>query len=159
MRRVFGGLLLCVLFSCQSNSITMSSTEELVGDVSPQQLLASQPSFMLEYQAYQPQASEVAAIKRITGKTITVLFGTWCHDSEREVPRLLKLFDAAQLNYDNIQLIAVNRNKQEPSGRYHKLKLRYTPTIILYDGEKELGRVIEKPIKTLGEDLSILLAQ
>jgi thioredoxin 1 len=156
MRMVFMGLLLSFILGCQTNTVA-ETPEDLVGDVTTQQLLTSYPGFLAEYQFYQPSPAEIIAAQQLEGKSITVLFGAWCHDSEREVPRLLKLLDAAKLSQFNLQLLAVNHNKQEPSGTYRRLDLRYTPTIILFDGENELGRIIERPITSLGEDLAGLL--
>jgi thiol-disulfide isomerase/thioredoxin len=150
------GLLLSFILACQTNTVAQAP-EDLVGDVTTQQLFSSYPDFLAEYQAYQPSSAEIFAAQQLKGKSITVLFGAWCHDSEREVPRLLKLLDAAKLSQLNLQLIAVNHNKQEPTGAYRRLDLRYTPTIILFDGENELGRIIERPNTSLGEDLADLL--
>ena len=156
MRLVFMGLLLSFILGCQTNTVA-ETPEDLIGVVTTQQLLSSYPGFLAEYQAYQPSPAEIFAVQQLEGKSITVLFGAWCHDSEREVPRLLKLLDVAKLGQLNLQLMAVNHNKQEPSGTYRRLDLRYTPTIILFDGENELGRIIERPVTSLGEDLAGLL--
>jgi thioredoxin 1 len=154
MRFVIIALLLSCIIGCQSNQIASLKPKNLVGEVSQQQLLSSYPAFAAEYQDYQPAEAEILAVTRLQGHAITVLFGTWCHDSEREVPRLLKLLDKAEMSAGSVRLIAVNPNKQEPTGLYRSLNLRYTPTIILFAGDKELGRIIERPINSLGEDLS-----
>ena len=43
---------------------------------------------------------------------IKVVLGTWCSDSQREIPRFLKILDQFEFNFDNITLIGVNRIKQ-----------------------------------------------
>ncbi|WP_340677961.1 thioredoxin family protein [Paraglaciecola sp.] len=144
------------LFGCQATTTNNQLTEELVGLVSPQQLLQAKQKFADNYQAYQPSENELAAAKEFKGKSITVLFGAWCHDSQREVPRLLKVLDMAQSQLLDLKLIAVNRNKQEPSGLYRSLELRYTPTFVLFEGTTELGRVIETPTVSVIEDLAAL---
>jgi hypothetical protein len=70
------------------------------------------------------------------------------------VPRLLKLLDLSGVELQSLSLHGVNYNKQEPNDLHRKYDLRYTPTIILLQGENELGRIIEKPVTSLGEDLA-----
>jgi thioredoxin 1 len=85
---------------------------------------------------------------------LVVLFGTWCHDSVREVPRLLKLLDVSGVKLKSLSLHGVNYNKQEPNNLHRQYDLRYSPTIILLQGDAELGRIVEKPMASLGEDLA-----
>ncbi len=84
---------------------------------------------------------------------ITTYFGLWCHDSKREVPRLIDLLEAA--NNKNIihRLIALDLNKKEPFGRQEEDAVLFTPTIILKKKDKEIGRIVEKPIDSLAQDI------
>lgn len=159
MRVVFLCLLLVLIWGCQSTNGQVAQEKIVVGELSSAELLSAYPAFEAEYRAYQPTAAELSAAAKLNGLKVVVLFGTWCHDSEREVPRLLKLFDLVGLSQDNLQLIGVNQNKQEPSGLYRRLDLRFTPTIILFDGDKELGRIIEKPDNNIAQDLAAILAK
>ena len=86
------------------------------------------------------------------------MFGTWCHDSQREVPRLLKTFDLSGLEVPKLTLVAVDRKKTDPLGLAKQYGLRYTPTFILLNDGKELGRVIERPKTGLTQDLKALAA-
>lgn len=127
--------------------------EDLIGIVNPEQVLASYSDFSEEYQQYTPSEQELTQFSQLNGKEITVIFGTWCHDSEREVPRLLKLLDTSEVTLHKFTLLAVDRNKQEPSGLASQKGLQYTPTIILSDAGEELGRIIEKPAISITSDL------
>jgi thioredoxin 1 len=147
-------LLVVSLVACQTTPI---AREEVVGLIDSQALLAQFPQFNTQYQSYQPTPVELQAIKRIEGKTLVVLFGTWCHDSVREVPRLLKTLTLAHVNLTSLQLLAVNPSKQLPGGAQRAYDLRYTPTFILFEGEQELGRIIERPAVTLAQDLAALV--
>lgn len=129
-----------------------------IGQISAQELFTQAPSFKQNYQDYQPSAKEILAAKTLQGKTLTVLFGTWCHDSEREVPRLIKLLDVANIELAKFSLYAVDYSKQDPAGMHAKFDLKYTPTFILLDDGKELGRIVENPQASLGEDLAALVA-
>ena len=148
---------LIVVLSALPLGHSQAADTELLGVVSREAVATGLPSFEEYYQQYQSSPAEIDAVKALAGKTLVVLFGAWCHDSQRELPRLLRTLDDAGVHLADVQLLAVDRNKQEPSGRYRQLQLRFTPTVILFDGEQELGRVIEIPRHNWGSDLAALL--
>lgn len=84
---------------------------------------------------------------------ITTYFGLWCHDSKREVPQLLDLLDGADNKNIVLRLIALDLEKTEPFGRQEEDKVLYTPTIIVKVGEKEMGRIVERPSESLAKDI------
>lgn len=133
---------------------TNMASADAEGIISKEALLAQYPPFAAEYARYQPDAAEVQQIQNLQGLQLVVLFGTWCHDSEREVPRLLKLLQQANIATDNLQLQAVNRQKQHPQQLHSYYNLKYTPTIIVLQNGKELGRIIERPQQSLPGDLA-----
>ena len=143
---------------CASTQPQVVDTGPLVGEISANQLLSDYPAFNATYQAYQPSAEDMAAIKLLQGKSIMVLFGTWCHDSEREVPKLLKLLDVSGTKLTELSLHGVNYNKQEPTNLHKQFNMLFTPTIILLDGKQEIGRIVEKPQISLAADLAKMLA-
>jgi thioredoxin 1 len=83
-----------------------------------------------------------------------VLFGTWCHDSQREVPRLLKLLDSSKVALASLKLVAVGYDKRDPEGIAARYQLKYSPTIIVLTAGEELGRLVEKPKASIASDLS-----
>lgn len=143
---------LVVLIGCASQEA--SRIEPLVGVVSTEQLFTSFPQFLAEYNAYMPSDQELVAIQKLSGKSILVMFGTWCHDSQREIPRLLKVLDMSKVPLSKFTMHSLNDQKQATNGLHRTYKIRYTPTIILLDGDTELGRVVEKPNNSLGENLA-----
>lgn len=149
-------LLLLIGFVLAGCSHFVASEPELMGEVSAEQLLAQYPAFQAEYKDYQPSKEELAAVAALEEDTLVVLFGTWCHDSQREVPRLLKTFDLSGLDVPKLTLIAVDTNKTDPQGMAKKYQLKYTPTFVLLNDDKELGRVIERPRTSLTQDLQAL---
>lgn len=150
-------LLVAVISACSYSSA--GQQQDAVGEISQQLLLAQYPVFANNYNAYSPSDEEVTALTSLSGHSLLILFGTWCHDSEREVPRLLKTLDASGLDNIDIQLVAVDRNKRDPNGIALSHELKYTPTFILLKDDKELGRVIERPKRTLAQDLQALTIQ
>jgi len=159
MKSLFLALLVIVSVGCGSTEQPLAKSEPLTGAISASQLISEYPQFRAAYQQYQPSPAEIAAVKSLSGKSLIVLFGTWCHDSEREVPRLLKLLDVSGVKLQSLSLHGVNYNKQEPTNLHQQYDLKYSPTIVLLQGETELGRIVEKPVTSLGEDLASFVVQ
>lgn len=122
-----------------------------LGDISHAELLERHEVFRRNYTEYvTPEPIEGLP----ADLAVQILFGTWCHDSEREVPRMLKLLKASGVKQENISLIALDIRKEEPEGRAKALGVKYTPTFIFFSSGRELGRIIEQPTASLADDLA-----
>lgn len=124
------------------------------GELTQTRLLTDHKKFADEYAQFQPSSEDINNIKKLAGKELLVLFGTWCHDSMREVPRLLKLIDQANVKLKSLKLVAVGYDKRDPQKIAVQYSLKYTPTIIVLDKGKEIARMIEKPNKSIAHDLT-----
>jgi len=93
----------------------------------------------------------------LQNKHFTIFMGTWCGDSRREVPRIYKLLDYCGIPLSQVQLINVNSSdtayKQSPGHEERGLNIHRVPDLLVYDNDKEIGRVIESPIKSWEKDL------
>ena len=141
-----------VLFIVTPQSLEATADRYPLGDISQAELLERHEVFKRNYDAYEVTAGIDGLPADLKVK---ILFGTWCHDSEREVPRMLKLLAASGVKEDNISLISLDIRKEEPQGRARALGVKFTPTFIFYSGE-EFGRIVERPKKSLREDIYIL---
>src|SRR3989339_1862494 len=81
--------------------------------------------------------------------SITIVLGTWCSDSRREVPAFFKILDALKFPAEKISLLAVDRNKQLPGNEIDDLEIEFVPTFIIYREGEEIGRIVEAPQETL----------
>ena len=88
---------------------------------------------------------------------VTIVMGTWCGDSRREVPRFYKILDKLDFPKEYIRLIFVDRDKQGLEDEVEDLDVELVPTIIFFRDGKELGRIVEAPYKTLEEDMKEIL--
>ena len=138
------------------SSFTFATTSPYSGEITAEDLLAQYPAFAKEYKSYSPSEDDLNTIKTLSGKQVLVFLGTWCHDSKREVPRLLKLLDGSGVKLGSLQLIAVGYDKLDPDGLAKQYDLRYTPTFIVSSNGKELLRMIEKPKHSIAMDLTRL---
>ncbi|MEX0996126.1 MAG: thioredoxin family protein [Flavobacteriaceae bacterium] len=169
MKRTFLILLVStLLIACgnekkqetESQSETELSTEEeelpiLLGK---QEITAikSAPysSWFMENYKYSPNQKVLGSLKEaLEDKKMTIFMGTWCEDSQRQVPALMNILDAIKYDNSNITLITMSEDKDTPDGLEEGFDIQYVPTIILYDGENEMGRIVEYPVESLEADL------
>lgn len=153
IRGVAAALVLFIVTSL-SLEVTADRYRYPIGDISQAELLARHGVFKRNYDAY-----EVTAVidELPADLEVKILFGTWCHDSEREVPRMLKLLAASGVKEENISLISLDIRKEEPEGRAKALEVRFTPTFVFFSEGAELGRIIERPVVDLTHDLTALV--
>lgn len=137
------------------------ATTWLLGELTPAMLtIPPHEVWYIEgYTAYQP-AQEIMADLMGLGKddlTITIVLGTWCPDSRREVPHFLKITDLWGFPRDKIRFIGVDINKVAPLEDYLNLGIERVPTFIFYENNIEKGRIIEVPVTSLEQDTRDIL--
>ncbi|ASW73676.1 thioredoxin [Chryseobacterium piperi] len=97
-----------------------------------------------EYTLDQKAISELKKAK-IGSYNIMVFMGTWCEDSHRNFPRLMKILEEVKFPENRLTIIAVNRKKESPSGEEGLYNIHKVPTIIVEKYGNEIGRIIEMP--------------
>ena len=95
----------------------------------------------------------------LNDKHITIVWGPWCGDSQLHVPRFYKVLKDAGFPEHKITLIEVNRDKKSVTAIVDHLNIERVPTFIIFEADKELGRIVEHPEATLEKDLLELLAK
>ncbi len=134
--------------------------------------LKERPSFSdwynTEYDSYEVDAvfkeHKKEFKKLFRNRSVQIFMGTWCSDSQREVPRFMKIMDFLGVSKGQIQLVGVNRKKQAFEGQDLGKRIKRVPTFIFYQHEfadrtpTEIGRIVESPVESLEKDmLKILL--
>lgn len=114
--------------------------------------------FEKNYISYVVNDSISSQVKPMIEKMKVVMYlGTWCGDSKREVPRMLKILDAADVEKNQVKLIMLDNKdstyKQSPGHEEKGLNIHRVPTFIIYEHDKEIGRIVESPVVTLEKDL------
>lgn len=83
-------------------------------------------------------------------------------DSRREVPRLLKLLDAAGFDEKRLTMVGLSDRtmefKKSPGGSELKRRIHRTPTIVFLREGMEIGRIVETPATSLEADLLAILS-
>ena len=88
---------------------------------------------------------------------VTIYMGTWCEDSQREVPSFLKIIDALEAN-DQVQpIIGLNEDKVSHNGSAEQAGVTNVPTFIFSKDGNEINRIVEFPIISLEQDILDIL--
>ncbi len=102
--------------------------------------------FNTNYKTYLVDTGTLKKIKRRKLKDIKILafMGTWCHDSNREIPRLIRITEELGIA-DQLELYGLDVDKTSRDRREEKYNIRKTPTIIILKDGVEITRILERP--------------
>ena len=134
--------------------------EILVGKVSYAQMVQyTEAWFNKEYDIYRINEERIEKIKPLLkDKRVVLIMGTWCEDSQREVPGMMKILKQAGFNTAEMEIIAIDEDKRTKEGLEKAYNLAYVPALIFFEGEKEINRIVEFPINSLEQDILDILS-
>jgi len=96
----------------------------------------------------------------LANHTFKIFMGTWCGDSQREVPRMLKILDDCHVPSNHIHIIMLDYRdsvyKQSPGHEEKGEDIHHVPDLIVMDESGENGRIIESPVVSLEKDLLVI---
>ena len=146
----------CVLFVLHGS--VHAQNDDLVGPTTQQEVRQQHRIFDIYSNRYDPDSAAVAYLASVQDTvTIHVLFGTWCHDSKREIPALFKTLELADNPHLILNMTAVSRTKTDPTNAYERWQLEYTPTLVITRNGKEIGRIVEESSHSIEHDLADIL--
>lgn len=130
------------------------------GALNPDSILAKNLSFSQKQQAHLPnlKQDDVDAFASIDESTkIMVFLGTWCPDSQRNVPPFMNLVSAAKNQKISVDYVGVDRRKMDPDTLVRKYNVYRVPTFIVFQGNEEVGRLVERPKNSVEADIIKIL--
>ena len=117
-----------------------------VGAITPAEIAETVPAWGDLQSAHEPDAELVEALAAIDRPlTLDLSMGTWCGDSRREVPRLLKAIELADNDRLSLQITALSNEFDAPLDQISGSQLTNVPTLRILEEESELGRIVETP--------------
>lgn len=147
-------------------SISVDGLPMLLGKIDRASLTAPDYNswFQTEYNAYSVQSAVLEPAKsRLKRITIEIFMGTWCEDSQREVPRFYKILDHLKIDDKNLAIFALDdhpdRLKTSPQGEERGKNIEFVPTFIFHRNGTEIGRIVEMPRISLEADLVEILSK
>ena len=146
-------ILLFAIIQCSTKKQLSTSTKILTGWLTENYLFKEIPPYKEENKSYQPNENVITQLNSLDKNFHVLIFlGTYCSDCKREVPRFLKIVEKLNKNF-SYKLFGLNRAKLDTSDMREKYNIEYVPTFIVYHNEKEIGRIIERPMISLESDL------
>ena len=88
---------------------------------------------------------------------VTIYMGTWCEDSQREVPGFFKIIDALEANDQVRPIVGLNEDKVSHDGSAEQAGVTNVPTFVLSKDGQEINRIVEFPIISLEQDILDIL--
>ncbi len=176
MKFIIYSLAVLTAVNCGSTSQNKTETEEvttvpapaaedqndiLVGTITKNDLQEAPHDTWFEsnYTSYEPAPEALETIKNnINDYEIKLFMGTWCSDSQLQVPHFLKLLELSDFDMDNLEMKAVEEDKTLPNDLQKEYDVVYVPTIIFYKNGKEVNRFVEYPQVSLEKDIAAIVS-
>lgn len=158
---LFSIALLCVLYSFtaidkdRQISIDEKGNKVIKGIISFEELQRDTafPWFNKEYNAYHPNGLAISQLKAAGREDQLIIFaGTWCGDTKEQLPRFYRVLQDANFPMQHVIIYGVDHKKRTIGREEKKYKIERVPTIIILRAGKEIGRIVESPVKSLEED-------
>ena len=147
--------LLCVLLVIVLSTLT-AADERIEKD----KILEVSQEWKDNYLKYQVDENLMDTLKAKIGDnlSIDVYLGTWCSDSQNNVPVFIKIIDSLKqenlpVNYFNVE----RKPNREIKYFVEKMKVERVPTFIFYRNGEEIGRIVENPKNSIIEDFIEIL--
>lgn len=170
-------LLFAFIVSCGNTNEASKSVEPTVSET-PAEAPPAQPGmivgkFTMEdlqkepyaawfnsgFEGFDPADEAMQTIKNNISEYEIVLFmGTWCPDSRREVPKLLKILDQANFDFSKLTMVGVDRNKTTPEKLEAEYDIQRVPTFIFLKDGKEVNRFVEYARESIEADIAKIVS-
>ena len=169
MKKAFFISLVIILISCGDQQqkplsikpVKASSGETiLLGKINKANLQTSNytPWFNYEYENYSVNPQWGKNLKaHLKGLEIRIFMGTWCEDSQREIPHFFNLLHALEFDEKHVEVYAMSEEKTTPENFEKGLNIYNVPTIIFYRNGCEINRFVEFPVNSLESDITKII--
>jgi thiol-disulfide isomerase/thioredoxin len=148
------------LASVGGKTILVAPHQSKAGSMTIDELWETAPVWRAIADHYQPDGALVERLRKIDQPvTLEVVLATWCGDSRQHVPRLLKSIATAGNPNISVELIGIDAEFVQPMEVIAGRNITNVPTVIVKDGGRELGRMIETPANgTVEDDICDIIA-
>jgi len=155
--------------TAQTDSIAAEEEEKLpiLTGIQTLKTISSAPYdswFTPNYKAYEGMVDMKILEKTPSLKDINIkiFMGTWCEDSQLQVPQFFQVLETAELflkdgSTKNYEIITVDEDKMTPEHLEDGYDITNVPTFIFYRDGKEINRIVESPVVSLEADLLQIL--
>jgi thiol-disulfide isomerase/thioredoxin len=149
------------LFSENNETKEAETQQILLGYFQKEDLMQRPHSawFNPGYKHYKPKSRALKTIQEnINEYEIKLIMGTWCADSQYEVPKFYKLLDITGFDQKKLQAYAVDEYKIAGDEVADSYEVELVPTILFYKDGKEVNRFVEYAVDNLEEDIAKIVS-
>ena len=118
--------LLVSLLLIMNTLASHSQDSSLIGKVDIAQLhgIIGWENMDKDFSAYQPESEKISYLKAKESRIeeLTIFLGTWCSDSQEQLPKVFNVLQTVGLDKKSI-LYGVNRGKTEPKAEVEQFKV------------------------------------
>lgn len=141
-------------------TLLLAAHQSKAGPMTLAELWATVPVWRSIADAYEPDAAAVAELRAIQEPTaIQIVMATWCGDSKKHVPRLLKSIERANNPNVTVEIMGIGPDFESPMDFIQRESITNVPTVIVRRGAAEIGRYIETPATaTIEQDVVAIAA-
>ncbi|RLD23170.1 MAG: thiol reductase thioredoxin [Bacteroidetes bacterium] len=162
-------ILLILIIGCTNNlnqEAYSDNREEtiLLGPINWDGLTSSSYAewFNPNYLNYQVDSVSLEAVSgNISDIKIIMFMGTWCEDSQLQVPQFYRILDHMKFDLSNMNSFALDRLESRklvsPQKVEEEYNITHVPTMIFFREGKEIGRITEFPERTLEKDMASII--
>jgi hypothetical protein len=108
-----------------------------------------------KYKPKEKWADSLSTIQAKDSLHLQIFLGCYCGDSKKWVPRFFSM--QPDLPISRIEIISVDTTKKDEKNLSESVGLKKIPTFIFYQGNSEVGRIVEKPKGRLEKNLFMVL--
>ncbi len=147
------------LIATGGHTLLVAPHQGEAGDVELDELWRTAPVWKSRAAVYEPDRRAVEALAAVDRDVeVRVVFGTWCGDSKHYVPELLESLEQAANPRIHLRLTSIRRGFTEPLDFVRDHRVTNVPTVIVSEGGREIGRIVETPAAANVEaDLAAIL--
>ena len=165
MKNIFFYGLIILLTGCslkQQKPLPMKSVKAtsgemiLLGKINKANLEVSTltPWFNQDYQRISIDAKWTKNVKPyLKGLRVKIFMGTWCEDSQIQIPHFFKLLESLEFEQNHIEMYAMSEEKSTPENFEKGWEIFNIPTIIFLKDGIEINRFVEFPVISLESDI------
>ncbi len=158
MRSFVSGVLVLLMLGAGCGRKQQDAVAPVIGKVKMEDVYTNYPRFLEAAQAARIDGTVVQRLAAVDRDIVFMVFlGTWCSDSEEHVPVFHELLRAANNSHFQIEYYGVDRKKDDGLGLARRFEIERVPTFILMEGSEELGRIVETPTVSIGQDIASIL--
>ena len=114
---------------------------------------------MVKAAEYHPDPAAIDSLRAVKRAIrIDVFFGSWCWVCAQRLPMFLKILETAANPNIKTRFVAISEDFKQPADEVTSNAIRITPTFIIREDGKEVGRIDKRPQVSLEADLVRILS-